>query len=80
MRLRIQVRSYDAMCQMIAVNLGVGVLPLQACAPQIKAMDLKVIHLEDAWAKRDLLLAMKANGYQSPACALFSQHLIEHGL
>jgi molybdate transport repressor ModE-like protein len=80
MRLRIQVRSYDAMCQMIAVNLGVGVLPFQACAPQIKAMDLKVIHLEDAWAKRDLLLAMKANGYQSPACALFSQHLIEHGL
>ncbi|QWD96190.1 LysR family transcriptional regulator [Polynucleobacter sp. MG-6-Vaara-E2] len=80
MRLRIQVRSYDAMCQMIAVNLGVGVLPLQACAPQIKAMDLKVIRLEDAWAKRDLLLAMKANGYQSPACALLSQHLIEHGL
>ena len=80
MRLRIQVRSYDAMCQMIAVNLGVGVLPFQACAPQIKAMDLKVIHLEDAWAKRDLLLAMKSNGYQSPACALFSQHLIEHGL
>jgi DNA-binding transcriptional LysR family regulator len=80
MRLRIQVRSYDAMCQMIAVNLGVGVLPFQACAPQIKAMDLKVIRLEDAWAKRDLLLAMKANGYQSPACALFSQHLIEHGL
>jgi len=30
MRLRIQVRSYDAMCQMIAVNLGIGVLPLQA--------------------------------------------------
>ncbi|WP_331852049.1 LysR substrate-binding domain-containing protein [Polynucleobacter necessarius] len=27
MKLRIQVRSYAAMCQMIAVNLGVGVLP-----------------------------------------------------
>lgn len=80
MRLRIQVRSYDAMCQMIAVNLGIGVLPLQACAPQIKAMDLKVIHLEDVWAKRNLLLAMKANGYQSPACFLLSQHLIEQGL
>jgi DNA-binding transcriptional LysR family regulator len=79
MRLRIQVRSYDAMCQMIAVNLGVGVLPLQACAPQIKAMDLKVIRLEDGWAKRKLLLAIKSDGYQSPACALLSQHLIEHG-
>jgi hypothetical protein len=49
-------------------------------APQIKAMDLKVIRLEDAWAKRKLLLAIKSDGYQSPACALLSQHLIEHGL
>ena len=79
MRLRIQVRSYDAMCQMIAVNLGIGVLPFQACAPQIKAMDLKVIRLEDAWAKRKLLLATKAQGYQSPASTLLIEHLTEQG-
>jgi DNA-binding transcriptional LysR family regulator len=76
MRLRIQVRSYDAMCQMIAVNLGVGVLPLQACAPQIKAMDLQAIPLEDGWAKRNLILAMKIDGYQSPACTLLRDHLL----
>jgi molybdate transport repressor ModE-like protein len=75
MRLRIQVRSYDAMCQMIAVNLGVGILPIQACAPQIKAMDLKVIRLDDAWAKRNLLLASKENGRQSPASTLLIEHL-----
>jgi DNA-binding transcriptional LysR family regulator len=76
MSLRIQVRSYDAMCQMIAVNLGVGVLPIQACAPQIKAMGLKVIELEDAWAKRNLLVAMKAGINLSPATTLLSQHLL----
>jgi len=75
MRLRIQVRSYDAMCQMIAVNLGVGILPIQACAPQINAIDLKVIHLDDAWAKRNLLLATKENGRQSPASTLLIEHL-----
>ena len=80
MQLRIQVRSYDAMCQMIAVNLGIGVLPLQACAPQIKAMGLKAIPLEDAWAKRNLLIAMKIDGYQSPACTLLRDHLLGHGL
>lgn len=80
MQLRIQVRSYDAMCQMIAVNLGIGVLPLQACAPQIKAMDLQAIPLEDVWAKRNLLLAMKIDGYQSPACTLLRGHLLGHGL
>jgi DNA-binding transcriptional LysR family regulator len=77
MRLRIQVRSYDAMCQMIAVNLGIGVLPFQACAAQIKAMDLKVIRLEDAWSNRNLLLAIKSNVTQPPAAALLSQHLLE---
>ncbi len=76
MRLKIQVRSYDAMCQMIVVNLGIGVLPLQACAAQIKAMGLKVIRLEDSWAKRNLLLAMKANIKQLPAATLLSHHLL----
>ena len=76
MSLRIQVRSYDAMCHMIAVNLGVGVLPIQACAAQIKAMGLKVIQLEDAWAKRNLLVATKAGINHSPATTLLSQHLL----
>jgi DNA-binding transcriptional LysR family regulator len=76
MKLKIQVRSYDAMCQMIAVNLGIGVLPLQACGAQIKAMNLKVIQLEDEWASRNLLLATKAKTNHSPAATLLSQHLL----
>ena len=76
MSLRIQVRSYDAMCQMIAVNLGIGVLPIQACAAQIKAMGLKAIQLEDVWAKRNLLVATKAGINHSPATKLLSQHLL----
>ncbi|MBU3545895.1 LysR family transcriptional regulator [Polynucleobacter sp. MWH-Jannik1A5] len=76
MSLRIQVRSYDAMCQMIAVNLGIGVLPIQACAAQIKAMGLKTVELGDAWAKRNLLVATKAGINHSPATKLLSQHLL----
>ncbi|BDT77580.1 GntR family transcriptional regulator [Polynucleobacter yangtzensis] len=76
MSLRIQVRSYDAMCQMIAVNLGIGALPIQACAAQIKAMGLKAVQLEDAWAKRNLLVATKAGINHSPATKLLSQHLL----
>jgi DNA-binding transcriptional LysR family regulator len=76
MKLKIQVRSYDAMCQMIAVNLGIGVLPFQACGAQIKAMNLKVIQLEDEWASRNLLLAMKAKTNLPPAATLLSKHLL----
>jgi DNA-binding transcriptional LysR family regulator len=76
MRLRIQVRSYDAMCQMIAVNLGIGVLPLQACIAQIKAMDLYVVNLDDSWAKRNLLLAIKSESTLPPSAKLLREHLI----
>ena len=76
-RLRIQVRSYDAMCQMIAVNLGIGVLPIQACATQINALGLKAIHLDDLWARRNLLIATKANINQSPAAVLLNHHLMK---
>ena len=79
MSLRIQVRSYDAMCQMIAVNLGIGVLPIQACAAQIKALGLKAVQLEDPWAKRNLLVATKAGITLSPATSLLSQHLVFRG-
>ncbi|QWE16216.1 LysR family transcriptional regulator [Polynucleobacter sp. AP-Nino-20-G2] len=75
MRLRIQVRSYDAMCQMISVNLGIGVLPIQACIAQIQAMDLAVVHLKDSWAKRNLLLAIKEGANLSPSATLLREHL-----
>lgn len=77
MRLRIQVRSYDAMCQMIAVNLGIGVLPLQACIAQIQAMNLEVVKLKDPWAQRELLLAIKAGANLSPAANLLREHLLK---
>jgi len=35
LRVRVQVRSFDAMCQMIGANLGIGVLPRAACAPML---------------------------------------------
>lgn len=75
MQLRIQVRSYDAMCQMISVNLGIGVVPLQACGSQIKAMGLKAINLKDTWSKRNLLLARNIVTTQSPASFLLSEYL-----
>jgi DNA-binding transcriptional LysR family regulator len=76
MRLRIQVRSYDAMCQMIAVNLGIGVLPLQACIAQIQAMNLVAIPLKDAWSQRNLLMATKVGAILSPSAALLCEHLL----
>jgi DNA-binding transcriptional LysR family regulator len=77
MRLRIQVRSYDAMCQMIAANLGIGVLPIQACAAQIQAMGLVAIPLRESWANRNLLIATREGATLSPPATLLREHLLE---
>lgn len=59
LKLRIQVRSFDAMCQMVAAGLGVGVLPRDAIQSHVRAMPLRQIELRDDWARRRLLLGVR---------------------
>jgi DNA-binding transcriptional LysR family regulator len=51
--MRIQVRSFEAMCRMIEVNVGVGMLPESAALRHQKTMGLKIIELKDEWAPRE---------------------------
>ena len=59
LRIRIQVRSFDAMCQMVAAGLGIAVLPLAAAQPLVHALGLRKIDLTDAWVDRELLLGAR---------------------
>lgn len=60
LKLRMQVRSFDAVCHMVASGLGIAVLPKNACLPIAKSMKLAWRPLADAWAQRRLLVAMTA--------------------
>jgi DNA-binding transcriptional LysR family regulator len=59
LKLRIRVRSFDAMCQMVAAGMGVAVLPLQAVRELVRSMQLRQIALKDDWAQRSLLLGLR---------------------
>jgi DNA-binding transcriptional LysR family regulator len=59
LRVRIHVRSFDAMCQMVAAGLGLAVLPEAAVQPHLKSMGLQRIGLTDAWADRELLIGAR---------------------
>jgi DNA-binding transcriptional LysR family regulator len=59
LKLRIQVRSFDAMCQMVAAGLGVAVLPADAVRALVRSLDLRQIPLKDAWARRQLLIGVR---------------------
>lgn len=76
LRLRIQVRSFDAMCQMIAANLGIGVLPLSVSRQHAKSLRLHAIRLSDIWATRHLMLATRSDSQLSPSAELLSDHLL----
>lgn len=79
LRLRVQVRSFDAMCHMIAAGLGIGVVPLAACAGQVRSLGLHVVRLRDDWSARRLVLACKAGEVLSPASRLLMERLLPLG-
>ncbi len=59
LQLRIQVRSFEAICHMVASGLGLGLLPEQAARVLAKGLDLAVRPLNDPWAQRRMLLCMR---------------------
>ncbi|TGN95709.1 LysR substrate-binding domain-containing protein [Burkholderia sp. USMB20] len=76
LKLRIQVRSFDAMCLMVAAGLGIAVLPDAAVRPHLRSMGLHKIGLSDEWAHRELLIcARDLNALPKPARRLVN-HLI----
>jgi DNA-binding transcriptional LysR family regulator len=77
LKLRIQVRSFDAMCKMVAAGMGLAILPRDAVKSFVHAMDLRLITLEDDWADRQLLIGMRdASAVPRPA-RLLIDHLCE---
>jgi DNA-binding transcriptional LysR family regulator len=61
-----QVRSFDAVCHLVAAGLGVALLPKAAALPMATSMKLHWRALSNTWAQRRLLMATRA-GLQEPA-------------
>lgn len=72
--LRVQVRSFEAVCRAVEARLGVGVLPLQAARSFAGAMNLRVVPLAEPWARRRMLLCLRSE--PGPGTAL--QALVTH--
>lgn len=77
LKLRIHVRSFDAMCQMVAAGMGVAVLPRDAVQPLLRAMNLRQIALHDDWAQRQLLIGLRDVDAVPRAARMLIDHLCE---
>lgn len=67
-QVRLQMRSFDAACRMVAAGLGVAVLPREAIVPQLKHLGLRAVTLAEDWADRTHYLALRT-GTDAPAAA-----------
>lgn len=50
--LRLQVRSFEAMCRLIEAGVGIGVVPESAANRHMATMDISLLNLCDSWAIR----------------------------
>ena len=68
-RIRVQVRSFDSMCRMVACGLGLAILPRAAAVLYAEALALRIVALEGLDVQRRLLVAMRSRALLSPAAA-----------
>jgi DNA-binding transcriptional LysR family regulator len=74
LRLRVQLRSFDAVCRLAEKNVAVGVVPHTTARAALKSMAIKVIELSDPWAVRELTICVRDVDTLPP----FAQQLVEH--
>ena len=67
LRIRAQVRSFDAMGRMVAAGLGLAVLPREGTVPYARSFGLVVATLQGMRTERQLLWAMRNRHALSPA-------------
>jgi DNA-binding transcriptional LysR family regulator len=56
---RARLRDFDAICQMVAADVGIALVPEAAARRCARAMPIAMIRLRDAWANRRLVICAR---------------------
>lgn len=74
LRLRIQLRSFDAICRLVACNVGVGVVPETTVRRIGGNMAIEAVRLTDPWALRELTICVRDEKALPP----YARQLVDH--
>lgn len=74
-RMAIQVTSYDALCLMVEAGLGIGILPRAVAERYTKALGIRIIALNESWARRELKICVRSFDALPVAARLLVNHL-----
>jgi DNA-binding transcriptional LysR family regulator len=74
LRLRVQLRSFDAVCRFVELNVGIGIVPATTAKRLSRTMAIRRIELADAWAVRELRICLR----RVADLPLYARRLVEH--
>jgi DNA-binding transcriptional LysR family regulator len=75
LRLRIQLRSFDAVCRLVECNVGIGIVPETTARRAARAMGIVAVALTDPWAVRDLTICVRGMRELPPLARQLVEHL-----
>jgi DNA-binding transcriptional LysR family regulator len=73
-KLRVQLRSFDAVCRLVECNVGIGVVPATTAERHAKTMSIHKIELADDWAVRKLTICIR----READLPIYARDLVRH--
>jgi DNA-binding transcriptional LysR family regulator len=74
MHIRVETRSFDAICRFAQSGFGIGIIPLSTAELYGNNTTLAVVPLADEWAERRLKIAVRSLA----ALPIYARQLVEH--
>src|ERR1700740_1858796 len=73
-KLRVQLRSFDAVCRLVECNVGIGVVPATTAGRHAMTMSIHKIELIDEWALRKLTICVR----READLPIYARQLVRH--
>lgn len=71
---RVRVKGFDGVCRMVGSGLGIAIVPAATAEPYAQVLGLKLLDLDESWAKMSFYLcARKSSAMSMPARLLLEQ-------
>jgi DNA-binding transcriptional LysR family regulator len=75
LRFRARLRDFDAICQMVAADVGIAVMPEAAAKRCARSMPIMMIKIRDSWANRNLAICARSFKTLPRPAKLLVEHL-----
>jgi DNA-binding transcriptional LysR family regulator len=74
LKLRVQLRSFDAICRLVECNVGIGVVPATTAERHARTMAIRRVALTDEWALRNLTICVR----RLADLPVYARQLVQH--